>query len=63
MTVTPLRVLLLLLLVPGCGTVGGSNGMAYDVDATRIGSGQPVATPSNSPGYVDGVPYNLRQSR
>ena len=60
---TRARVLLLLLLLPGCGTVGGGNGMAYDVDTTRIGSGQPVAVPSTGYGYINGVPQGTRPSR
>ncbi len=58
------RVLLLLVLVPGCTTGGGrSNGMAYDVNPFQIGTGEPVAVPSNQYGYADGVPQDLRAKK
>ena len=49
----------LLVMLSGCGfSYGGSQ--ALEINPLNWGTGRPVATPANGPGYVHGEPLDRR---
>jgi hypothetical protein len=45
----------------GCAAWQANKGsQAVDINPLAVGSGEPVISPSNSYGYLDGVPLDMR---
>lgn len=54
------------VLAPGCCLVsqlGPWGGPAYDLDYSKIGTGEQVITPSNDEFHINGEPQDCRTSR
>ena len=52
----------LLLFLAGCSGVWQANSasQAVDINPAALGTGNPVFTPSNAPGFINGEPQNLK---
>ena len=57
-----LRLLALVVVAGGC-SLPTTGGMAYDIDASKVGTGQQAVVPRNDGGYWDGRPMDNRPSR
>jgi hypothetical protein len=56
---TVAALLLLLVYAGGCTWLANSASQAVDIDPWS----NPVVTPANGPGYVDGAPQDMRTKR
>lgn len=51
----------LVICLAGCsGFQANRSSEAVDLDLSAIGTGNPAVAPSNAPGYMDGLPMDMR---
>jgi hypothetical protein len=60
-----LRVLFLLAIafISGCAIDGGGSGKSYEVDASKIGTGQQAVVPLTDGTHIDGQSMDTRRGR